>query len=162
MKKNIAVFGGSLFQDIKIENGKYHLTSKQSIIKLSKNYDFDNFSNQFMTSQKAWDLIRQIQIQRYSDCILALGEQDLDQLELFKYNMLEIVKYLEENQVHILMVSLPQEVMNHRNANQLQDFLDQLVLEHNIDYIYDGKTDKIVSYSVLNDQEMQKAILELC
>ena len=108
MRKSIAIFGGSLFQDIIYSNGKYIPTNKQASIKLSNNYKIDNYSLQGLSIQRVKKLLLQLPMKElYSDCILALGEADLTDVETFATTIEEIIEYLQENHVHPLLVSLP-------------------------------------------------------
>lgn len=163
MRKNIAVFGGSLFQDIKLDKGKFLPTKKQSTIVLSKAYNIDNFSLEGMTSVRALQILKALPIQQlYDDCILALGEAELCNETSFRHNLMEIIEYLQENQVRPLLVSLPNELLSDVKALRIQETIDNIAVEKNIDYIYEGNTDKTVSYIVLEEEDMNKAILSLC
>lgn len=163
MKKSIAIFGGSLFQDIKYDKGKYIPTSKQSVIKLSNNYRIDNYSLEGMNIERAKHLIQKLPMKNlYSDCILALGEQDIDNPELFEKSLCDIIDELQENHIRPLLVSLPKELMLNPKAIFLQDIIDKIAVEKNIDYIYEGETTKLVSYMVLENQDITNAILYLC
>lgn len=163
MRKNIAIFGGSLFQDIKYENGNYVPTGMQSVIQLSKEYNIDNYSLSGMTIKRAKNLIQALPMKEiYSDCILALGEADLEDPKMFELSLKEIIDYLQEEHIRPLLVSLPKEIMNNPKAMHIQEILDKIAVEKNIDYIYEGKTTKLVSYMVLEDQDFTNAILHLC
>ncbi|MDE5714888.1 MAG: hypothetical protein K2I42_02025 [Anaeroplasmataceae bacterium] len=163
MRKRIAIFGGSLFQDIKIENKKYITTKNQVSIKLSKNYDIENYSVQGLTAYRALHLIRSIPIKElYNDCIIALGENDLNHPLAFEGVLKEIINELLKNNVRPLLVSLPKEILSSEAAYMIQDAIDRVAVDMNIDYIYEGNTDKMVSYVVLDDEDMSNAILELC
>lgn len=163
MRKRIGIFGGSLFQDIKIENGAYVTTKKQASIKLSKNHDIDNYSFQGLTAHRAKHLIQNLIVKgMYDDCILALGEADLDNSAQFKQELLEIIDDLSAKNVRPLLVSLPCELLKDERACRIQYILDETAVARNIDYIYEGNTTKMVSYVVLDDNDMSKAILELC
>lgn len=163
MRKRIAVFGGSLFQDIKLESGKYITTSKQALIKLSNKYDIDNFSLTGLTIERAYRLLKGLDIKKvYNDCILALGEADLNDVTSFENNLSKTIEYLLNNDVRPLLVSLPAEILTDSRAMAIQEIIDHVAIKYNIDYIYDGRTDKIVSYIVLDNDDMSNAILELC
>lgn len=163
MKKSIAIFGGSLFQDIKYENGRYIPTSKQSVIKLSNNYKIDNYSLEGMNIGRAKHLIHNLPMRNlYSDCILALGEQDLNDPEFFEESLRLIIDELQENHIRPLLVSLPKELMRNSKAILIQDIIDKIAVEKNIDYIYEGHTTKLVSYMLLENQDITNAILYLC
>lgn len=163
MKKSIAIFGGSLFQDIKYENNSYIPTSKQSAIKLSNHYRIDNYSLEGMDIARAKHLIHSLPMKAlYSDCILALGEQDMNHPDFFEESLREIIDELQRNHIRPLLVSLPKELMQNSKAMQIQDILDTIAVEKNIDYIYEGQTTKLVSYMVLENQDFTNAILYLC
>ncbi len=163
MRKRIGIFGGSLFQDIKLENGRYVTTKKQASVKLSKNHDIDNFSFQGLTVSRAKNLIQNLIIKgMYDDCILALGEADLDNSAQFQQDLLDIIDDLTAKNVRPLLVSLPSELLQDEKACRIQDIIDKTAVTRNIDYIYEGSTTKMVSYVVLDDNDMSKAILELC
>lgn len=163
MRKRICIFGGSLFQDIKLEKNSYRTTAKQSAIRLAKNYDIDNFSMENMTIKRAFRLIQSLPVEDlYSDCILALGEADLGNGEEFNCLLPQIIAYLQERNIRPLLVSLPQELLNQADARIIQDVIDECALAYNVDYIYEGTTSKTVSYIVLDDIEMGQAILALC
>ncbi len=163
MRKRIAVFGGSLFQDIKLESGKYITTSKQALIKLANKYDIDNYSLTGLTIQRAYRLLKGLDMKKvYNDCILALGEADLNNVASFEENLREIIEYLLANDIRPLLVSLPAEMLVDPRAMTIQEIIDQMAVKYNVDYIYDGRTDKIVSYAVIDNDDMSNAILELC
>ncbi len=162
MRKSLAIFGGSLFQDIKYEKGNFIPTSKQTVIELAKEYTIDNYSLQNMTIKRAKQLIYKLPIKKYNDCILALGEADLLNPVEFANDLNEIIDFLEENEIRPLFVSLPQEVMKNPLASKLQATIDSIAVEKNIDYIYEGKTSKLVSYMVVEPKDWTSAILSLC
>ncbi len=163
MRKRIAIFGGSLFQDIKLENKKFIITHNQVSIKLSKNYDIENYSVQGLTASRALRLIKAIPIQElYNDCILALGEWDMENPSAFEGTLKEIIQELLKNNVRPLLVSLPQDLLKNEVAVNIQNAIDHVAVEMNVDYIYEGNTNKTVSYIVLDDEDMSNAILELC
>ncbi|MCM1130910.1 MAG: hypothetical protein NC310_02150 [Roseburia sp.] len=163
MKKNIAIFGGSLFQDIKYENGKYIPTSKQSVIKLSGYYRIDNYSLEGMNIERASHLIQSLPMKElYNDCILALGEHDIEHPDFFEKSLRKIIDELQENHIRPLLVSLPKEIMQNPKAILIQDILDKIAVEKNVDYIYEGHTTKLVSYMILENQDIANAILYLC
>lgn len=163
MRKRIAIFGNSLFQDIKLKNNEYIIAQKKSMIGLSKFHDIDNYSMENLSILRAYELIRSIPLKAYyQDCVIALGEADLSHPELFKKTLFEMIEYLQSNNIRPLLVSLPEDILTLPAAQHIQDFIDEAACLYNVDYIYDGKTDKMVSYVVLDDSDMQKAIYELC
>lgn len=163
MRKRIAVFGGSLFEDIKIEEKKYKPTHRKSVINLSKYHSIDNFSYEGLTIERSYRILKALPVESlYDDCIIALGEGDLDNSNDFEAYLILILDYLEKHNIRAMLVSLPTTLLNDTRAIYLQNIIDRVALNRNIDYIYEGKTDKIVSYEVLDDEEMTKAILELC
>ena len=163
MKKKIVIFGGSLFEGIRFVNGTYQVFATKSLSELMQCCAIDNYSNQEMTSKLAYELIEKLKVKdNYDDCILALGERELDHLDEFVQNMEKIIAYLQKHHIRILLVSLPKEQMTSPNAYCLQQQLDQLAWTYNIDYLYDGVTDQCVSYQFSNDSELKHAILELC
>lgn len=163
MKKNIAIFGGSLFQDIKYENGNFIPTGMQAVIKLNKEYCIDNYSMNGMKIKRAEQLIDKLPMKElYSDCILALGEADLEEPKEFESTLRRIIDRLQELHIRPLLVSLPKELMTNTKAIYIQDRIDQIAVEKNIDYIYEGKTTKLVSYMVLEEEDFTNAILYLC
>lgn len=162
MRKSLAIFGGSLFQDIKYEKGNFIPTSKQTAIQLSKEYIIDNYSFDGLDIKRTKRLIYALPIQKYSDCILALGEADLMHPDAFEKDLIELVDYLEKKEVRPLLVSLPKELMFQSQAIQLQNSIDKIAIEKNIDYIYEGKTSKQVSYMVEEPEDWTNAILSLC
>ncbi|MDE6241580.1 MAG: hypothetical protein K2M08_04045 [Anaeroplasmataceae bacterium] len=163
MKKNIAIFGGSLFEDIKYVKGNYIPTSMQAVIKLAKEYNIDNYSLGGMEIDRAKRLIHLLPMKElYSDCILALGEADLENPLEFDSSLREIIDYLQEQHIRPLLVSLPKELMSDSKAIYIQDIIDKIAVEKNVDYIYEGKTTKLVSYMVLEEEDFSNAILYLC
>ena len=163
MRKSIAVFGGSLFQDIRYENGEFIPTPMQSVIQLSKEYKIDNYSVMGLKMERATRLIKSLPMKgNYSDCILALGEEDLEDPLSFKKDLVESIEYLKSNDIRPLLVSLPKDMMQNKNGFQIQDILDQIAVEKNVDYIYEGETSKLVSYIILDHNDLPSAILNLC
>ncbi|MDE5856324.1 MAG: hypothetical protein K2H06_04660, partial [Anaeroplasmataceae bacterium] len=79
----------------------------------------------------------------YSDCILALGEADIDQPEEFEFFLQKIIDTLQNQHIRPLLVSLPKKLMSNPKAILLQDILDKIAVEKNVDYIYEGKTTKL-------------------
>ncbi|MDE7263976.1 MAG: hypothetical protein K2N64_04885 [Anaeroplasmataceae bacterium] len=163
MKKRIAIFGGSLFQDLRIEEERYIPTGMQTVIELAKEYDIDNYSMMGMSITRAKRLIEALPMQElYSDCILALGEADFDQPKLFQEILEELIDTLQHKHIRPLLVSLPKKLSKERKALEIQESIDQLAVKKNVDYIYEGKTTKQVSYVVLENRDITKAILNLC
>ncbi|MDE5545863.1 MAG: hypothetical protein K2I88_00205 [Anaeroplasmataceae bacterium] len=163
MKKNIAIFGGSLFEDIKNVEGNYIPTSMQAVIKLAKEYNIDNYSLGGMQIERAKRLIQLLPMKElYSDCILALGEADLDNPLEFEASLRQIIDHLQEQHIRPLLVSLPKELMNDSKAIFIQNIIDKIAVEKNVDYIYEGQTSKLVSYVVLEEADYFNAILYLC
>ena len=163
MKKSIAIFGGSLFQDIRYEKGNYIPTTRQTVVKLSKEYNIDNYSVDGMNIARAKALIDALPMKElYSDCILALGEADIYHTEEFEFFLQKIIDTLQNQHIRPLLVSLPKKLMSNPKAILLQDILDKIAVEKNVDYIYEGKTTKLVSYMILDDQDFTNAILYLC
>ena len=108
MKKRIAIFGGSLFQDLRIEEERYIPTGMQTVIELAKEYDIDNYSMMGMSITRAKRLIEALPMQElYSDCILALGEADFDQPKLFQEILEELIDTLQHKHIRPLLASLP-------------------------------------------------------
>ncbi len=163
MRKSIAIFGGSLFQDIKYEKGSFIPTPMQATVKLSKEYKIDNYSFEGLKISRVNHLIQSLPMKGiYSDCILAIGEADLDQPAAFKKDLLEAIQFLEDNDIRPLLVSLPKHLMEDKRGAYIQDILDEVAVKRNIDYIYEGKTSKLVSYMVLENKDWTNAILSLC
>lgn len=163
MRKGIAIFGGSLFQDIKYMNGTYVPTQNQSVIKLAGNYAIDNFSLTGMNSERVKKYITALPMKNlYNDCILALGEAELEQPATFEKNLTDIIGFLQKNCIRPLLVSLPKELMNCKKAQAIQNIIDEIAVEKNIDYIYEGETTKLVSYQVIENHDFTSAILDLC
>ena len=163
MRKKLAIFGGSLFQDIKYENGAYIPTSMQAVVKLSKEYTLDNYSLEGMSIARAKRLIHALPMKElYSDCVLALGEADLDAPLEFEQGLRSIIDSLQEQHIRPLLVSLPKALMANPKSYPIQEIIDRIAVEKNIDYIYEGKTTKLVSYMVLEDKDFTNAILYLC
>lgn len=163
MKKSIAIFGCSLFQDIKYKDGRYHPTQMQTVIQLTNQYKIDNYSLEGMTTSRAKRLIASLPMKKlYENCILSLGEAELDYPEAFEKNLIEIISMLQKKCVRPLLVSLPKEMMSNEKAVLIQDILDKVAVEKNVDYIYEGETTKLVSYKVLENQGFTDAILNLC
>lgn len=163
MRKRIAIFGGSLFQDIKLEKNTYRTTAKQAVVRLAKCYDIDNYSMEDMSIRRAFRLIQSLPVQGlYNDCILALGEADLGNVEEFRNLLPQIISYLLNRDIRPLLVSLPKDLLNQEEARNIQSIIDDCAVAYNIDYIYEGNTSKTVSYVVLDDHEMGQAIVALC
>lgn len=163
MTKNIAIIGGSLFQEMKFENGSFILSSINNVINLSKEYNIDNYSTDKMTSIKAKNLVDKLIVNNnYSQCILALGENDFDDYNLFRNNLNYIIKKLQANDIRVILVSLPINVMFNPKAILIQEILDNIAIKYNIDYIYNGKNDKIVSYTIFKENDLKNAIINLC
>lgn len=163
MRKRIAIFGGSLFQDLMIENENYIPTGMQTVVQLAKDYDIDNYSMTGLNVTRAKRLIEGLPMQElYSDCILALGEADLSQPEAFRKKLEEIIDTLQNRHIRPLLVSLPKKIIDEERALELQRAIDELAVKKNVDYIYEGKTTKQVSYVVLEKNDITKAILSLC
>lgn len=163
MTKRTAIIGGSLFQDIIYENGCFIPTYMQAAVNLPKEFNIDNYSSRRMTSSRAKELISKIDMSNlYSQCILAIGEYDLDNPDLFKANLRYIIEDLQAKDIRVLLVSLPCELLYNPKAIIIQEILDNIAVQNNIDYIYDGKNDKIVSYTILEKNDLTNAIIELC
>ncbi len=163
MTKNIAIIGGSLFQEMKFENNCFIPTSINIIANLSKEYNIDNYSTNKMTSFKALDLVDKLIVNNnYGQCILAIGENDFDDANSFKNNLKYIINKLQSNNIRVILVSLPKEFIYNPKLILIQEILDNIAIENNIDYIYNGKNDKIVSYTIFNESDFKKAIINLC
>lgn len=80
----------------------------------------------------------------------------------FEGTLKEIIQELLKNNVRPLLVSLPQDLLKNEVAVNIQNAIDHVAVEMNVDYIYEGNTNKTVSYIVLDDEDMSNAILELC
>ena len=163
MRKRIAIFGGSLFQDIRVENNSYILTGNNSVLNLKNAYNIDNYSVQGLTAERALRLIKTLPIKEmYNDCIIALGENDIDCYYNFNKVLDEILDYLLEANVRPILVSLSKEYLNKDKAHLIQKIIDNQAIEKNVDYIYEGETEKTVSYIVKDNCNIEKAILALC
>ena len=163
MRKSIAIFGGSLFQDIKYKDGEYYPTHMQSAVQLATQYKIDNYSLDGMTTARAKKFIASLPMKKlYDHCVLALGEAEQNYPEAFEKNLIEIVHMLQKKCVRPLLVSLPKQLMASEKGILIQSILDRVAVENNIDYIYEGETTKLVSYKVLENQDFTDAILSLC
>lgn len=163
MRKGIAIFGGSLFQDIKYTNGTYIPTLNQAAVKLAGNYEIDNYSLVGMNSERVKKYVTLLPMKKlYNHCILALGEAELEYPEAFEKNLNEIIDLLQKKCIRPLLVSLPKELMVSDKGMKIQEVLDTVAVNKNIDYIYEGNTTKLVSYKVIDDQDFTKAIMDLC
>lgn len=163
MRKRILILGGSLFQNIIYNDGNYILKNNQFNSILAKDYDIDNFSMENLTVTRALGIIRHINLKGvYSDCIVALGEYDLNDHLNFNKEFNQLIDILYENDIRPVLVSLPLDKINDSRYLNIQNIIDNTAIEKNIDYIYEGKTDKIVSYQVLESNQLFNAILELC
>ncbi len=163
MTKNIVIVGGSLFQEMKFENGRFIPTSFNTVANLSKDYNIDNYSTDKMTSIIAKKLVDKLILDsNYSQCILALGENDFNDSYSFRKNLNYIIRKLQTNDIRVILVSLPKEVMYNPKAILIQEILDNIAIQYNIDYIYYGKNDKIVSYTVIKENDLKNAIINLC
>lgn len=163
MRKRILILGGSLFQNIIYNDGNYILKNNQFNSILAKDYDIDNFSMENLTVTRALGIIKHINLKGvYSDCIVALGEYDLNDNLNFNKEFNQLIDILYENDIRPVLVSLPLDKINDSRYLNIQNIIDNTAIEKNIDYIYEGKTDKIVSYQVLESNQLFNAILELC
>ncbi len=163
MRKRIAVFGGSLFQDIKIVDNRYIMTENQTVISLSNCFDIDNYSMSNMTIDKALHLIKTLPFENlYNTCILAIGEADLEDCLLFRSKLEEVISYLLSLNVHPLLVSLPAQLLTNQNALHIQNCIDDVALKYNVDYIYEGETSKTVSHKVFSELDLRNALIDLC
>ena len=163
MRKRILILGGSLFQNIIYNDGNYILKNNQFNSILAKDYDIDNFSMENLTVTRALGIIKHINLKGvYSDCIVALGEYDLNENMNFNKEFNQLIDILYENDIRPVLVSLPLDKINDSRYLNIQNIIDNTAIEKNIDYIYEGKTDKIVSYQVLESNQLFNAILELC
>lgn len=165
MKKNIMIFGGSLFINEAFNQMKYKVLNNKLIVKLKGKFEIDNFSSIKLTSEKAVKFMKSfIGIRHYSDCILALGEADIElkNKEQFKNNLISMVRMLKENNINPLMVSLPKNYRNDIIAMEYQEVIDSVVNSENLQYVYYGDTDLDVSYKVNTKSQMKRAIIDLC
>lgn len=159
MRRRIAVFGGSLFEEVRFENNTFNILNNKNIIDLKNKYDIDNYSCKGLNSDRVLRLVKNINVNElYSTCIIALGENEVND-RLFELNLSQIIGHLLVNNVRPILVSLP---LSFDDQLNLQDVIDRLSVDMNVDYIYNGFTDKQVSYIVKDKKDMKKAIMELC
>lgn len=165
MKKSIMIFGGSMFINETIKANEYKTYNNKIVVKLKEKFNIDNFSNRNLTIKKSLNFLNIFIKERvYSDCILALGEADMDKTSLldFKNSLLDMVHVLKENKIRPLLVSLPKKYKNDDIAFKYQMILDEIAQEEELEYIYNGETNQEVSYMVNNDSQMKKALMDLC
>ena len=159
MRRRIAVFGGSLFEEVRFENNTFNILNNKTVSDLKNKYDIDNYSCKGLNSDRVLRLVKNINVNElYSTCIIALGENEVND-RLFELNLSQIIGHLLVNNVRPILVSLP---LSFDDKLNLQDVIDRLSVDMNVDYIYNGLTDKQVSYIVKDKKDMKKAILELC
>lgn len=159
MRRRIAVFGGSLFEEVRFENNTFNILNNKTVSDLKNKYDIDNYSCKGLNSDRVLRLVKNINVNElYSTCIIALGENEVND-RLFELNLSQIIGHLLVNNVRPILVSLP---LFFDDKLNLQDVIDRLSVDMNVDYIYNGLTDKQVSYIVKDKKDMKKAILELC
>lgn len=159
MRRRIAVFGGSLFEEVRFENNTFNILNNKTVSDLKNKYDIDNYSCKGLNSDRVLRLVKNINVNElYSTCIIALGENEVND-RLFELNLSQIIGHLLVNNVRPILVSLP---LSFDDKLNLQDVIDRLSVDMNVDYIYNGFTDKQVSYIVKDKKDMKKAILELC
>ena len=159
MRRRIAVFGGSLFKEVRFENNTFNILNNKTVSDLKNKYDIDNYSCKGLNSDRVLRLVKNINVNElYSTCIIALGENEVND-RLFELNLSQIIGHLLVNNVRPILVSLP---LSFDDKLNLQDVIDRLSVDMNVDYIYNGLTDKQVSYIVKDKKDMKKAILELC
>lgn len=165
MKKNIMIFGGSLFINETYSQGNFKVLNNKVIVKLKSKFEIDNFSSIKLTAKKGLDyLLSFVKYREYSDCIIALGEADLElnnKVE-FKEKLTLMVKTLKEFNICPLMVSLPKNYRNDIIAMEYQSIIDSIVNSENLQYIYYGDTDLDVSYKVSTKSQMKRAIIDFC
>lgn len=165
MKKNIMIFGGSLFINEAFNQMQYKVLNNKLIVKLKGKFEIDNFSSIRLTSKKALSFMKTfVEVRQYSDCILALGEADIElkNKEEFKNNLISMVNILKNNNINPLMVSLPKNYRNDMLAIEYQEIIDSVVNSENLQYVYYGDTDLDVSYKVSTKSQMKRAIIDLC
>lgn len=165
MKKRMLIFGGSLFMDMEFFKGSYSVRKNKILGKLKEKFETDNFSNRHLTAKQAACFATEFVKERnYADCILALGEADLQVADtmLFKESLLELIRILKNNQIHPLMVSLPSSCLKTEKGQELQRIIDDVAIQEQINYIYNGDTDLEVSYKVKSEAQMRQALLKLC
>lgn len=159
MRRRIAVFGGSIFEEVRFENNTFNILNNKTVSDLKNKYDIDNYSCKGLNSDRVLRLVKNINVNElYSTCIIALGENEVND-RLFELNLSQIIGHLLVNNVRPILVSLP---LSFDDKLNLQDVIDRLSVDMNVDYIYNGFTDKQVSYIVKDKKDMKKAILELC
>ena len=159
MRRRIAVFGGSLFEEVRFENNTFNILNNKTVSDLKNKYDIDNYSCKGLNSDRVLRLVKNINVNElYSTCIIALGENEVND-RLFELNLSQIIGHLLVNNVRPILVSLP---LSFDDKLNLQDVIDRLSVDMNVAYIYNGFTDKQVSYIVKDKKDMKKAILELC
>lgn len=159
MRRRIAVFGGSIFEEVRFENNTFNILNNKTVSDLKNKYDIDNYSCKGLNSDRVLRLVKNINVNElYSTCIIALGENEVND-RLFELNLSQIIGHLLVNNVRPILVSLP---LSFDDKLNLQDVIDRLSVDMNVDYIYNGLTDKQVSYIVKDKKDMKKAILELC
>ena len=159
MRRRIAVFGGSIFEEVRFENNTFNILNNKTVSDLKNKYDIDNYSCKGLNSDRVLRLVKNINVNElYSTCIIAFGENEVND-RLFELNLSQIIGHLLVNNVRPILVSLP---LSFDDKLNLQDVIDRLSVDMNVDYIYNGFTDKQVSYIVKDKKDMKKAILELC
>ena len=159
MRRRIVVFGGSIFEEVRFENNTFNILNNKTVSDLKNKYDIDNYSCKGLNSDRVLRLVKNINVNElYSTCIIALGENEVND-RLFELNLSQIIGHLLVNNVRPILVSLP---LSFDDKLNLQDVIDRLSVDMNVDYIYNGLTDKQVSYIVKDKKDMKKAILELC
>ena len=165
MKKNIMIFGGSLFINEAFNQMKYKVLNNKLIIKLKGKFEIDNFSSIKLTTSKSIKFMKEfIKVRQYSDCVIALGEADieLNNKDEFKSNLITMVNILKEHNINPLMVSLPKNYRNDIIAMEYQEIIDSVVNSENLQYVYYGDTDLDVSYKVTTKSQMKRAIIDFC
>ena len=114
MRKSIAIFGGSLFEEMRYENNKFNVINNTMLIDLKKQYDVDNYSFKGLNSDRVLRILENIETSKiYDSVFIALGENEKND-RLFEYNLSKIIKKLLSINVRPVLVGLP---------NNYDDFL---------------------------------------
>lgn len=159
------IFGGSLFINEAFNQMKYKVLNNKLIIKLKGKFEIDNFSSIKLTTSKSIKFMKEfIKVRQYSDCVIALGEADieLNNKDEFKSNLITMVNILKEHNINPLMVSLPKNYRNDIITMEYQQIIDSVVNSENLQYVYYGDTDLDVSYKVTTKSQMKRAIIDFC
>lgn len=165
MKNNIAIFGGSIFINAESKENEYFIIPNKITSKLYEKYNVDNFSNRFLTAERSFKFLKEfVEIKKYKRCIISLGEADYNvgNIDAFKYNLLKIINFLRSKQILPLLVSLPTKFLRKKGASLYQEAIDEIAINENITYVYNGELAIENSYKVKNDSQIKKVLVELC